>query len=190
MQVWHRYHFAAVLCEMCVHINLLSLVDMLPPPPLSPPSFFPSLSPLSLPLSFLLSLLFPDVFSPLAIFVPHVSYHSASVQWATAHINVSFSHTYHVSYSILFSNSSSNNSIMATRIQHATIGDVYSISLSSLLPNTTYISNIVSSSEIYGEMRFDGPMVSTLPYRKLIQHLVIPVFVLPLLAVVNHCHGI
>jgi hypothetical protein len=155
----------------CVNtIALLSLVDMLPPPSLSP----------SLPPS-------PDVFSPLAVFVPHVAYHSAAVRWATAHINVSFNHTYHISYSILSANLSSNNSVMATRIQHATVGDVYSVVLSSLLPNTTYVSSIVSS---YGEMKFAGPTISTLPYRELIDIYSFQHPPLPLSAGINRCHGI
>ena len=159
--------------KMCEHINLLSLADMLPPPPS-----------LSLSLS-----LHADVFSPLAIFIPHISYHSATVRWATAHINVSFNHTYYITYSIFSSTLTSNKSVMAARVQHTAIGDVYSVNLSSLLPNATYVSTIVSASEIYGEMRFSGPTISTLPYRKLSDILHIPFGLsLPLLAFISHCH--
>ena len=171
-QVWHLHHFAAVLCEnVWTHWSVITYWHA------ASPTFSLSLS------------LHADVFSPLAIFIPRISYHSATVRWATAHINVSFNHTYYITYSILSSTPTSNESVMADHVQHTATGDVYSVNLSSLLRNATYVSTIVSASEIYREMRFSGPTISTLPYRKLSDILHMPFGLsLLLLTFISHCH--
>ena len=107
-----------------------------------------------------------DLFYPLAIFSSNVTYHSATLQWATAHVDSSFNHTFIISYTNASTNSLSFNSTKVVKIQYGPIGDLYSAVLPGLTPNATFQTNVISSSLFYREKIFEGPTITTLSYRK------------------------